>query len=140
MKSAVDYIRQHLDFFFQRGQPTVGALVTLVVQDALEAGAGNVRIKCDGDYVGIFADIDWMNSPFAGFEELFQRLVPIGEKRPNAHRAEIVLMAVSSGVFVSGDGAHFEACLPEEDIPMSLRDLAAQSRRGLIWRLDGNAM
>lgn len=140
MKNSIDYIRQHLDFFFQGGNPTVEALVTMVVHDALEAGAGDVQIKRDGDYIGVFADVDWMNSQFVGFEELFRQLVPIGEKRPNAHRSEIVLMAVSSGVFVSGRGASLEACLPENDIPMSLRDLASETRRGLIWRFDGKVM
>jgi hypothetical protein len=137
--SAIGHIRQNLDFYFQNGTATAEALTNLVVLDVLEAGASDIQIKLDGGFVGVSADVDWMRSQVADFDALFRRIVP-SCKRQNGFRAEVVLMAVSSGLLAFGHGPTFQANLLELDIPLSLRNMNGADRRVLVWRFDGELM
>lgn len=115
-------------------------LIARVLQDV----GGQVEFASEvwrkGPFAMVCANVDWMTSEHASFEELFDRFVLPTPKRVNAHRAEVLLVAVCDGVLAMGSGRTFSSNLELSDIPIEMAERAELATRALIWKYESRTL
>jgi len=82
----------------------------------------------------VSADFDWLSTPRASVEQLFDRFVIPDDGGVNRHRAEVLLMAVCDGVMTVGANGTFFHRLSLSDLPPALSDRAKNAARALAWQ------
>ena len=120
--------------FFEGGNPTAKELLALVVKDLGEQGEFSASVYRSGLFSMVCANVDWLRSDSASFEQLFDRFVLPNTKRPNSHRAEVLLVAVCQGVLTIGQGGTFSRDLNMTEVPEDLARAAKLAARALIWK------
>jgi hypothetical protein len=75
-----------------------------------------------------------MQSPYASFDELFRRAIPIGRDVPNGTRGEAIIAAFAQGLFTAGPLGTFSRDLTRDDLPPKLRLTTTPRGRLLVWR------
>ncbi|MER8032981.1 hypothetical protein ABTZ78_28915 [Streptomyces bauhiniae] len=91
----MDYLRRNEHRFFRAGAYDAVELAGMIATEALTLGAEDVRIRCDGDWLIVSADRDWLE-PYG--QEVFHTLTPFPEAGVNGVLAEVLAVACSAGV------------------------------------------
>jgi hypothetical protein len=133
---AVELIRAKPEMFFPGGKVTMAELISKVLRDV--GGLSDVRAEVwrRSPFAMVAADMDWLRTDSARFEDLFDRFVSPTPARANSSRAEIFLAATCEGVLaIGGAGDRFSLRLTEGDVPPDFLDVAQVAVRALIWKL-----
>jgi len=109
-------------------------LVSLVISDALSTSDMTCRIIKSGHFAIVLADFDWLETKRATVAQLFDRFVLPPSAKPNSHRAEVLLMAVCSGVITLGPAGNFSHNLELSDLPSSFSQQINNFERMLAWK------
>ncbi|GHF34818.1 hypothetical protein E5082_29430 [Streptomyces griseoluteus] len=91
----MDYLRRNERRFFRSGAYDAVELAGMIAAEALVLGAQNVRVQCEGDWLVVVADRDWLE-PYG--QEVFHSLTPLPEAGVNSVLAEVLAVAYSAGV------------------------------------------
>jgi hypothetical protein len=131
-RTAVELVRARPDMFFS-GPPSNSQLASMVMEDVSGAGNCTVLWRCTGPLVTVAADIDWMITERASFEELWSRFVLPTPLRVNAHRSEVILSAMCQSVSTSGKAGGFSQGPSLPNPGDQFAELAGSSGRWLTW-------
>ena len=132
--SAIELIRRRPTMFFEGGVPTANELLSLVMKDLGEERGFSASVYRAGQFSMVCADVDWMKSNNASFDQLFDRFVLPNSNRPNTHRAEVLLVAVCQGMLTVGQGGAFSRDLQMTEVPEEFARAAKIATRALIWK------
>jgi hypothetical protein len=133
-KNAIEAIRDRPDIYFTNGVPTMEELVSMVMRDVSGQRQIKAELVREGTFAMVSANVDWMATDRAAFEELFDRFVIPTPTVVNSFRSEVVLVAVCEGVFTQGTVGDFATGIGFEDVPGSLKERTSVAARTLIWR------
>jgi hypothetical protein len=103
--------------FFPGGDATPTRLLAWVMDDVITLGGGDCVIRHTGGWYAIGSDRDWLAHDEHRPRDLFTRVVSHPERRVHDLRAELLLAAFATSVWISLDGARDEiqgAAPPDE--------------------------
>ncbi|MEU5693044.1 hypothetical protein [Actinosynnema sp. NPDC020468] len=90
-----DQVRKNQHLHFRSGSYTPNEAALSIAAEALLAGAEDVRITSIDGWVGVYADLDWLD----GVEEtVFTRFLPFPPGGQNAVTAEVLPVVFARGV------------------------------------------
>lgn len=136
-RTVTQLVRERPDMFFEGGVATGERFLADVLQDVRDTTPdADVRVFQRGDIYAVSASQDWLVDDKAPFADLFGYLIPKGQVRANAHRAEYMLVICAQGVLATGRAPRFERGLSEADIPGDIRDEIVTAERSLVWRFN----
>lgn len=132
--TAVEQIRANPSMYFDRGVPTNGQLLAAVLTDLSEHEGLYAEIIQEGGFTFVGANVDWLKTNRAPFEELFVRFVTSNVRAPNTFRAEVLLAAMCDGILVLGEGTEYSKDLTLKGVPASIARATQSKTRSLIWK------
>src|SRR5688572_28959508 len=131
--TAVEQIRANPSMYFDRGVPTSGQLLAAGLTDLSEHAGLHAEIIQEGGFAFVGANVDWLKTERAPFEELFVRFVTSNARAPNTFRAEVLLAAMCDGILVLGEGTEYSKGLTLK-VPASIARATQSKIRSLIWK------
>ena len=136
--TALSFIRKRPALLFGAEGPSLDQLVALVLQDVMGSSSSVDCVVTTADSRAVIAaNVDWMITDKASFEELWTRFVMPTPLRTNSHRSEVLLAGVCTSVQTQGVAGSiaFGPPLAEPDARMLAH--AGESGRWLTFRFDG---
>lgn len=132
--TAVEQIRANPSMYFDKGVPTNSQLLAAVLTDLSEHAGLHAEVIQEGSFTFVGANVDWLRTERAPFEELFVRFVTSNARAPNTFRAEVLLAATCDGVLVLGEGKEHSQGLTLNGVPASIARATQTKIRSLIWK------
>lgn len=133
----LEALRANPRLYFRQGKPTGLELLEWAISDLAHHQAFDIRLARQGPYFAVSATTDWMRSPHATFDRLFEGIVPIGPSSPNDMRAEVIFAAFADGTFTIGPHGTFQDRLSLRDLPTALHLPTGPQGRLLAWCFNG---
>jgi hypothetical protein len=93
-----DFLRRNQGKFFRTGLFNFTEAATWIVSEAILCGARDVRISLDGEWVVVYADVDWLQGTT---DKVFLQLENFPEGGPNGTRAEVLLHTFCSRLIIA---------------------------------------
>ena len=108
------------------------AILGCVISDVIESEPRSFTIEVSDDVCAVVCDVDWMDVDGFNVKSLFENFVPPRVSRPNSHRSEVIVAAMSKSLITYGNCGEF--CSGEE--VEFLRNASSKfvGARVLIWK------
>jgi hypothetical protein len=93
-----DFLRRNQEMYFRSGSFSAVEAATHIAIEAMICGAKDVRISLDGDWIIIYANVDWLEGTT---DDVFLQLEHFPQDGPNSHRSEVILHTFCSRLIVA---------------------------------------